>query len=95
MWIAGFTSGDGCFKVSISAQATKLHKAGSRVVLLFIITQHIRDELLLKGLIDYFGCGNTYSYKEYTEFSRLRLANHSKITMKKYYLSFKNILSLV
>jgi len=65
-WIAGFTSGDGCFKVSI--RESKLHKTGSRVALLFVVTQHIRDELLLKSLIDFFGCGQTYSYKDYTEF---------------------------
>jgi hypothetical protein len=65
-WIAGFTSGDGCFKISV--RESKLHKAGSRVVLLFVVTQHIRDELLLKSLVDFFGCGQTYSYKDYTEF---------------------------
>jgi hypothetical protein len=65
-WVAGFTSGDGCFKVSI--RESKLHKTGSRVVLLFVVTQHIRDELLLKSLVDFFGCGQTYSYKDYIEF---------------------------
>ncbi|CAF3449211.1 unnamed protein product [Fusarium graminearum] len=49
-----FSSGDGCFKVSI--RESKLHKRGSRVVLLFVVTQHIRDELLLKSLVDFFGC---------------------------------------
>ena len=65
-WVAGFTSGDGCFKISI--RESKLHKAGSRVALLFVVTQHIRDELLLKSLVDFFGCGQTYSYKDYIEF---------------------------
>ena len=65
-WVAGFTSGDGCFKVSI--RESKLYKAGSRVVILFVLTQHIRDELLLKSLVNLFGCGQTYSYKDYVEF---------------------------
>lgn len=65
-WVAGFTSGDGCFKVSI--RESKWHKAGSRVVLLYVLTQHIRDELLLKSLVDFFECGQTYSYKNYIEF---------------------------
>lgn len=65
-WVAGFTSGDGSFKVSI--RESKLHKTGSRVVLVFVVTQHIRDELLLKSLVDFFGCGQTYSYKDYIEF---------------------------
>jgi len=65
-WIAGFTSGDGCFKISI--RESKLHKAGSLVVILFIINQHIRDELILKSFIDFFECGHTYSYLNYIEF---------------------------
>ena len=65
-WVAGFTSGDGCFKVSV--RESKLYKAGSRVVLLFILTQHIRDELLLKSMVNFFGCGQTYNYKDYIEF---------------------------
>jgi len=65
-WVAGFTSGDGCFKLSI--RESKLHKAGSTVVIIFVLTQHIRDELLLKSFIDLFECGHTYSYLNYTEF---------------------------
>lgn len=30
---------------------------GYQVYLIFIITQHIRDELLMKSLKDYLGCG--------------------------------------
>lgn len=63
-WVAGFTSGDGCFKVSI--REYKSHKTVSRVALLFVVTQHIRGNLLLKSLVDFFGCGQTY--KDYIEF---------------------------
>jgi LAGLIDADG DNA endonuclease family protein len=68
-WIAGFTSGDGCLKISI--RESKLYKAASGagpVAILFILTQHIRDELLLKSFIDFFDCGHTYSYLNYIEF---------------------------
>jgi len=67
-WIAGFTSGDGCFKISI--RESKPYKAvrRSHVEILFILTQHIRDELLLKSFIDFFDCGHTYSYLNYIEF---------------------------
>ena len=65
-WVTGFTSGDGCFKVSI--RESKLYKTGSRVVLLFVLTQHIRDEFLLKSMVDFFGCGQTFNYKDYIEF---------------------------
>ena len=62
-WIAGFTSGDGCFKVSI--RESKRYKVGSRVTIVFVLTQHVRDELLFKSLVNYFGCGQVYSYKDY------------------------------
>ncbi len=65
-WIAGFTSGDGCFKINI--RESKLNKTRNYVEILFILTQHIRDELLLKSFIDFFECGQTYSYLNYTEF---------------------------
>lgn len=54
-WISGFTSGDGCFKVSIYKKPTI--KIGYRVVLVFQITQHSRDEHLLNCLLKYFACG--------------------------------------
>ena len=65
-WVSGFTSGDGCFKVSI--RESKLCKAGGRVVLVFILTQHNRDEFLLKNMANFFGCGQTFNYKDYVEF---------------------------
>ena len=88
-WIAGFTSGEGCFKISI--RESKLYKAGSPVAMLFILTQHIRDELLLKSFIDFFDCGHTYSYLNYIEFKGQSFKdNYEKI------LPFLlNILSLV
>jgi len=52
--VAGFTSGEGCFYIGINKAATKI---GYRVQLNFQITQHNRDEQLLKSLISYFGCG--------------------------------------
>ncbi len=65
-WVAGFTCGDGCFKVSI--RESKLYKAGSRVVLVFLLTQHNRDEFLLKSMANFFRGGQTFSYKDYVEF---------------------------
>jgi len=65
-WVAGFTSGDGSFKVSI--RRSKAYKVGNRVIIIFVLTQHIRDELLLKSLVNFFGSGKVYSYKDHTEF---------------------------
>jgi len=54
-WMAGFTSGDGCFYVSIIK--SKTHKIRQQVTLYFILGQHIRDVELLKSFIKFFGCG--------------------------------------
>uniref|UniRef100_W1IB45 LAGLIDADG endonuclease n1 TaxGibberella zeae PH-1 RepIDA5J034_GIBZE n=1 Tax=Fusarium pseudograminearum CS5834 TaxID=1318459 RepID=W1IB45_FUSPS len=91
-WVAGFTSGDGCFKVSI--RESKLHKRGSRVVLLFVVTQHIRDELLLKSLVDFFGCVGEASKLILIKIILSSDVNHSKIIMKRFYLFSINTLSL-
>jgi len=53
-WLAGFTSGEGCFLIDIYKSKTKL---GQAVKLVFQITQHNRDEQLMKSLIGFFGCG--------------------------------------
>jgi len=52
-WLAGFTSGEGCFRISIFKSATKL---GEAVSLIFKISQHTRDEQLIKSFVEYFGC---------------------------------------
>ena len=60
-WLAGFTSGEGSFVIRASKSETKV---GSRVQLVFTISQHTRDEKLLKSFI--MGCGyyRIYSNKE-------------------------------
>ena len=56
--LSGFTSAEGCFYVLITNSNTKI---GEKVQLIFQLTQHSRDENLMKSLIKYFGCGNLYS----------------------------------
>ena len=58
-WLAGFTSGEGCFFVFISKSLT--HALGFRVQLVFQITQHSRDKILIESLISYLGCGRLVS----------------------------------
>ena len=58
-WMAGFTSGEGCFYISV--QKSKTHKTGYGVTLHFIITQNIRDIELLKTFIKFFDCGRIKS----------------------------------
>jgi len=65
-WVAGFTSGEGCFRVSI--RKSKTLKEKNYVDLIFVLNQHSRDKLLIRSLVDFFECGNYYSYKDYAEF---------------------------
>jgi hypothetical protein len=53
--VAGFTSGEGYFLINIQKSDTT--KSGTQVRLRFELAQHIRDEQLIKSLVDYFGCG--------------------------------------
>jgi hypothetical protein len=56
-WLAGFTDAEGCFSVVVFKNKTSKH--GESVKLSFILTQSIRDEYLIKSLIEYLGCGYT------------------------------------
>ena len=55
-WLVGFTSADGCFIVNLRQNSK--YKTGFQVILKFIITQHARDECLLKSLMEFLDCGN-------------------------------------
>jgi len=57
-WIAGFTSGEGCFFFNIGKDSNM--KLGYRVRVGFQLTQHIRDRQLLILLETYFGCGKYF-----------------------------------
>ena len=54
-WISGFISGEGSFMVKI--KASKSHSLGYQTQLEFQVSQHSRDELLIKYFIEYFDCG--------------------------------------
>jgi hypothetical protein len=60
-WLAGFTSGEGSFIVTVFKSKTVL---GYAVRLTFQLTQHSRDEQLLINVIEYLGCGKIYQDKE-------------------------------
>ena len=57
-WLAGFTSGEGCFFINIKKGKTK---TGFIVTLKFRITQSSRDSELMKSLVTFFGCGRIES----------------------------------
>lgn len=53
-WIAGFVEGEGSFMVDVAKSNTKV---GQAVNLRFKLSQHSRDTLLFRSLVDYLGCG--------------------------------------
>lgn len=54
-WVYIRSVREGCFKVILKKSLTT--KVGFQVLLVFQITQHSRDEMLMESLISYFGCG--------------------------------------
>jgi hypothetical protein len=54
-WIAGFTTGEGCFMIKLSKSPAS--RLGFGVQLIFQLTQNNRDEALMKCILTYLGCG--------------------------------------
>jgi hypothetical protein len=72
-WVAGFTTGEGCFFVKLKKDRNKV---GVGFQLVFQLAQHLRDEELMKSLVIYFGCGRwitpskeKWGYFQCTKFS--------------------------
>lgn len=53
-WLAGFVSGEGCFKINTFKSTSKL---GHSIALRLQVSQHIRDIKLIESFISYLGCG--------------------------------------
>lgn len=78
-WLAGFTSGEGCFLISIFKSKTLI---GNAVKLRFSLTQHSRDTELMKSLVDYLSCGRYVAAPEgynHGEFIVSKLSDITKI----------------
>lgn len=54
-WLVGFASAEGCFHIKNTKAFT--HCSEYQVSLVFKLTQHSRDEHLIKSLINYLRCG--------------------------------------
>ena len=65
-WVGGFTSGEGSFIIKISKSPNS--KLGVGVQLIFQITQHSRDKILINNLVSYFGCGKLVEYGDKVNF---------------------------
>lgn len=75
-WIAGFTSGEGSFMVSITNRSS--YKPGALVTLSFRVVQHSRDECLMKSFPAYWGCGKYY-YSDKGDHGDFRVEKFSDI----------------
>ena len=76
-WVAGFTSGEGCFYVVIKKSNT--HNLEAQVSLRFSISQHSRDEVLMRSLVNYFGIGRyvpASSNKDLGNFEVIKLSDN-------------------
>lgn len=55
-WLAGFTTAEGSFMVRVMDRPN----GRTQVLLRFKLTQHLRDEQLMRSLVDYLDCGKIY-----------------------------------
>jgi len=73
----------------INMRKSITYKMNEQVRLIFTLTQHSRDELLMKSLVSYFGCGRyaLRSNKDYGDFLVTTLSDINEKTIpffKKY-----------
>jgi hypothetical protein len=55
-WVAGFSEAEGCFFVILQKNKSK---ASYQIKIGYQVTQHNRDQSLIKSLKDFFECGRT------------------------------------
>jgi hypothetical protein len=71
-WLVGFTTAEGCFLVRIT------DKPRTQVLLIFKLTQHIRDEQLFRNLVYYLNCGNIYVEERSVSFTVTKFSDLSE-----------------
>ena len=76
-WLSGFASAEGCFMVGVAK--SNLYSTGYQIYLTFIITQHVRDELLMNCLIDYLGYGRLSRKKDVYELQVSKFSDVNKV----------------
>ena len=72
-WLAGFTSAEGSFLVRSSNSPGRT--LNTKVQLEFNLTQHMRDEQLMKDIAKFFGCGSVYLNREAYVYRVVGLSN--------------------
>ena len=87
-WIAGFSSGDGCFHILVSEQKSKITNTVLRkVVLRFSIKWHIREEEVIKGMVNYLKSIMVDQFSDYLKETKKEI---KKKIYKHYYKSEKD-----
>jgi hypothetical protein len=72
-WLAGFTSAEGSFMVRTTNCSGRT--LGVKVQLEFNLTQHMRDEQLMKDIAKFFNCGSVYLNRESYVYRVVSLSN--------------------
>jgi hypothetical protein len=72
-WLAGFTSAEGSFLVRTPNCPSRT--LGVKVQLEFNLTQHMRDEQLMKDIAKFFNCGSVYLNRESYVYRVVSLSN--------------------
>lgn len=73
LWVAGFTSAEGSFIVKV--RKSSAYKTGYSVYLVYQLTQHSRDEKLMRSSIEYFKCGNIYKDRDAFNFCVTKISD--------------------
>jgi hypothetical protein len=76
-WLAGFASAEGSFMIRVLDSSK--HKLNKKVQLEFNLSQHARDEELMKVIANYFGAGAVYLNRNAFVY---RVVNFTELTDK-------------
>ena len=74
-WLAGFTSAEGSFMIRVLNSPN--HKLNKKIQLEFNLSQHARDEELMRGIANYFNAGSVSLNRNAFVF---RVVNFSELT---------------
>lgn len=73
LWLAGFTSGEGSFMVRTLNSPGRM--LDTKVQLEYNLTQHMRDEQLIRNIAEFFNCGSVYLNRDTYVYRVLKLSD--------------------
>lgn len=78
-WFSGFCSAEACFMVGIAKSSGS--STGHQVYWIFSVSQHIRDELLMKCWVNYFNCGRLVRKRDVYEYQVSKFSDVEKFVV--------------